>query len=253
MAISANNDRLTIILNKELKAKIKNLADSENRSASNYIVTILEEHVADVESKEGLFSPTFGLDNPGIERDSVRKLGGEGISRDSNRDIGYSNVNEPSMDYFRNELDKRLNQDKVITNEDIRHLNSTQLDAFLYHIYHNDLYHLPNEQKSSPLLTPVVENTLKDVLTLLIEQDKLQKQKGTGAPEFEDNVSKMERNIIVKLIKETIDQKLAEMDKVKPNAYEIDLSEPIISQPSKEEIEAKKKRIYKKFQEIDLD
>lgn len=45
MAISDKNDRLTVIIPKELKSKIKELANKENRSMGNYIVRVLEEHV----------------------------------------------------------------------------------------------------------------------------------------------------------------------------------------------------------------
>jgi mRNA-degrading endonuclease RelE of RelBE toxin-antitoxin system len=45
MSISANNDRLTIIISKSVKDELKKLADSENRSLSNYVVNILEKHV----------------------------------------------------------------------------------------------------------------------------------------------------------------------------------------------------------------
>ncbi len=58
MAISVNNDRLTIIIPKELKSQLKKLADSENRSVSNYIATLLEEHVS-----------------KGVTRDTNRQLG----------------------------------------------------------------------------------------------------------------------------------------------------------------------------------
>lgn len=46
MTISSDNDRLTIIIPKLLKTKIKGLADAENRSISNYVVKVLDEHVA---------------------------------------------------------------------------------------------------------------------------------------------------------------------------------------------------------------
>lgn len=45
MTISKENDRLTIIINKQLKEKIKILAEEENRSMGNYIVNVLEEHI----------------------------------------------------------------------------------------------------------------------------------------------------------------------------------------------------------------
>ena len=45
MSISPNNDRMTIIIPKELKEEIKNLAKESNRSMGNYIVTIIQDHV----------------------------------------------------------------------------------------------------------------------------------------------------------------------------------------------------------------
>jgi len=52
MSISSNNDRLTVIIPKSLKEDLKVLADNSNRSVSNYVVTILENHIAD--SKRGM-------------------------------------------------------------------------------------------------------------------------------------------------------------------------------------------------------
>jgi predicted DNA-binding protein len=45
MSISANNDRLTVIIPKYIKEELKKLADKENRSVSNYVVNLLEKHV----------------------------------------------------------------------------------------------------------------------------------------------------------------------------------------------------------------
>jgi fructose-1,6-bisphosphatase/sedoheptulose 1,7-bisphosphatase-like protein len=45
MSIAADNDRLTVIIPKSLKTELKILADKENRSVSNYVVFILENHV----------------------------------------------------------------------------------------------------------------------------------------------------------------------------------------------------------------
>ncbi|MFS0657351.1 DNA-binding protein [Niallia alba] len=60
MAISENNDRLTVIIPKELKQRLKDLADNQNRSLSNYVVTVLENHA----------------DNQGMPRDvNSRNLG----------------------------------------------------------------------------------------------------------------------------------------------------------------------------------
>lgn len=45
MAISKDNDRLTIIISKENKLKLSKLAEEDGRSLSNYIVRILENHI----------------------------------------------------------------------------------------------------------------------------------------------------------------------------------------------------------------
>lgn len=45
MAISKENTRTNITINKELKKEIEKLAVSENRSFNNFIITILENHL----------------------------------------------------------------------------------------------------------------------------------------------------------------------------------------------------------------
>ena len=45
MGISKDNDRLTIIINKELKTKLEQIAKQDNRSTSNYVASLLEEHI----------------------------------------------------------------------------------------------------------------------------------------------------------------------------------------------------------------
>jgi len=45
LSISDKNDRLTVIIPKALKEEIRQLAEKENRSMGNYIVTILENYV----------------------------------------------------------------------------------------------------------------------------------------------------------------------------------------------------------------
>ena len=52
MSISNKNERTTIIMSKELKDKLIELANSENRSLSNYIVNVLENHINLVMVKE---------------------------------------------------------------------------------------------------------------------------------------------------------------------------------------------------------
>lgn len=46
MAISPENDRLTIIIPKVLKEQLKIIADHHNRSLSNYIVNVLNRHIS---------------------------------------------------------------------------------------------------------------------------------------------------------------------------------------------------------------
>ena len=45
MSISKNNDRLVVIVSKELKAKLGALAEKEGRTVSNYVKVLLENHV----------------------------------------------------------------------------------------------------------------------------------------------------------------------------------------------------------------
>ncbi|EME72518.1 DNA-binding protein [Bacillus sonorensis] len=45
MTISDKNDRMTIIIPKTLKNKLKELAASENRSMGNLVVKIVEDYV----------------------------------------------------------------------------------------------------------------------------------------------------------------------------------------------------------------
>lgn len=45
MAIPDDKTRIAIILTKDLKDKIQERAKKENRSMSNYIVTVLKRHV----------------------------------------------------------------------------------------------------------------------------------------------------------------------------------------------------------------
>lgn len=51
LAISDENDRLTIIIPKKLKEEIRSLARESNRSMGNYIVTIIKEHVEKMKNK----------------------------------------------------------------------------------------------------------------------------------------------------------------------------------------------------------
>ena len=43
--ISSKNTRTNITISKELKAKLEELAKQDNRSFNNYIITVLKEHV----------------------------------------------------------------------------------------------------------------------------------------------------------------------------------------------------------------
>lgn len=45
MSISDKNVRAGLVIPKDLKAKLEELAKSENRSLNNYIVTILQNYV----------------------------------------------------------------------------------------------------------------------------------------------------------------------------------------------------------------
>lgn len=49
--ISKDNDRLTIIISKEAKEKLKLLALKDNRTLSNYITTLLNEHIKEKEEE----------------------------------------------------------------------------------------------------------------------------------------------------------------------------------------------------------
>ena len=49
MSISKNNDRLVIIVSKELKAKLGALAKEDNRTVSSYVKILLENHVKNKE------------------------------------------------------------------------------------------------------------------------------------------------------------------------------------------------------------
>ena len=51
MPISEDKVRATIIMDKELKAKLQNLAKEDKRSLSSYIALLLENHVNTLQSK----------------------------------------------------------------------------------------------------------------------------------------------------------------------------------------------------------
>lgn len=51
MAISESKTRTLVTLDKELKKKLEELAEKENRSFSNYVETILKNHVDKVISQ----------------------------------------------------------------------------------------------------------------------------------------------------------------------------------------------------------
>ena len=52
MAVSSDKTRAIISLEKDLKAKLEELATHENRSFSNYVVQVLKEHVKSLEGKD---------------------------------------------------------------------------------------------------------------------------------------------------------------------------------------------------------
>ncbi|MGG7146310.1 DNA-binding protein [Clostridium butyricum] len=49
MALSDSKTRLVVNVNKSLKEKLEDLAKADNRSLSNYIVNILEQHINEAE------------------------------------------------------------------------------------------------------------------------------------------------------------------------------------------------------------
>lgn len=51
MSVSNNKTRAIISLEKDLKAKIDELAKKDDRSFSNYVVQILKEHIRKIESE----------------------------------------------------------------------------------------------------------------------------------------------------------------------------------------------------------
>lgn len=52
MAVSSDKTRAIISLEKDLKAKIDELAKNDDRSFSNYVVQILKEHINNIESDD---------------------------------------------------------------------------------------------------------------------------------------------------------------------------------------------------------
>lgn len=52
MAVSSDKTRAIISLEKDLKAKIYELAKKDDRSFSNYVVQILKEHINNIESDD---------------------------------------------------------------------------------------------------------------------------------------------------------------------------------------------------------
>ena len=49
MSISKNNDRLVVIVSKELKTQLGALAKEDNRTVSSYVKILLENHVKNKE------------------------------------------------------------------------------------------------------------------------------------------------------------------------------------------------------------
>ena len=45
MSISKYNDRLVVIVSKEVKAQLSELAEKDGRTLSNYVKVLLENHV----------------------------------------------------------------------------------------------------------------------------------------------------------------------------------------------------------------
>ena len=45
MSISKDNDRLVVIISKQVKAQLSELAEKDGRTLSNYVKVLLENHV----------------------------------------------------------------------------------------------------------------------------------------------------------------------------------------------------------------
>lgn len=45
MSISKDNVRANLIINRELKAKLQEIAEKENRSFNNLVITVLKDYV----------------------------------------------------------------------------------------------------------------------------------------------------------------------------------------------------------------
>ncbi|WP_346938193.1 DNA-binding protein [uncultured Clostridium sp.] len=54
MAISKDNDRLTIIINRDIKKALEEIAKRDSRSVSNYVANLLEKHVLSQSSNKEL-------------------------------------------------------------------------------------------------------------------------------------------------------------------------------------------------------
>ena len=52
MAVSSDKTRAIISLEKDLKTKLEELANNEDRSFSNYVVQVLKEHVKSLGDKD---------------------------------------------------------------------------------------------------------------------------------------------------------------------------------------------------------
>ena len=52
MTISKDNEQVKITMSKELKLKLKNIADEHNRSLSNTIVNIVDDYVKNTHDNE---------------------------------------------------------------------------------------------------------------------------------------------------------------------------------------------------------
>ena len=52
MAVSSDKTRAIISLEKDLKAKLEELANNEDRSFSNYVVKVLKEHIQSMEGDD---------------------------------------------------------------------------------------------------------------------------------------------------------------------------------------------------------
>ncbi|AZV43733.1 hypothetical protein BAOM_3124 [Peribacillus asahii] len=105
MSISENNDRLTIIINKQIKEELKNIAKENNRSLSNYIAHILEQHALQVAVTKNAINKRNQLERE-LQRDTNRNLGNEeGLPRNDMNGYHIIKNEQSSREYNPYEVD----------------------------------------------------------------------------------------------------------------------------------------------------